>query len=107
MGLPQITIRRMMVAIALVAVILAAWIERIEMKRRSVEYELRAFRHGLDGYPYKYGTLPYTRVHLNSDRPPPAPDSRKAAYHDAMSSKWSEAALRPWLPVEPDPPEPE
>jgi hypothetical protein len=30
----------------------------------------------------------------------------KAYYHDAMARKWERAARYPWLPVEPDAPEP-
>jgi hypothetical protein len=33
--------------------------------------------------------------------------SRRLAYHDALISKYSRAALYPWLPVLTDPPEPE
>jgi hypothetical protein len=31
---------------------------------------------------------------------------RAIAYHAAMQRKYEDAARRPWLPVEPDPPEP-
>jgi hypothetical protein len=30
-----------------------------------------------------------------------------ADYHARMRRKWEYAAMRPWLPVEPDPPRPE
>jgi hypothetical protein len=33
--------------------------------------------------------------------------SRRVAYHAAMARKYRRAARSPWLPVEPDPPEPE
>jgi hypothetical protein len=32
---------------------------------------------------------------------------RRIAYHGAMADKYRRAARRFWLPVEPDPPEPE
>ncbi len=32
---------------------------------------------------------------------------RKIGYHAAMARKYEHAAGYPWLPVEPDPPEPE
>jgi hypothetical protein len=36
---------------------------------------------------------------------PPKPEV--AAYHSRMRRKWEQAAARPWLPVDPDPPPPE
>jgi hypothetical protein len=33
--------------------------------------------------------------------------SRRAVYHAKMRDKYLQAASRPWLPVAPDPPEPE
>jgi hypothetical protein len=93
-----------MIISAVVAVSLAAW---IETKRRSVEYEIRAMNHALSASSYEAnGARPHSWVHLEVDDPPLPPDPAKVAYHDAMARKWSEAASRPWLPVEPDPPEP-
>jgi hypothetical protein len=106
MRLPRVrfTVRRLMIMSAVVAVSFAAW---IETKRRSVEYEIRAMDHALKASVYKgNSTRPDTWVHLELDRPPPPPDPAMLAYHAAMASKWSDAASRPWLPVEPDPPEP-
>ena len=34
-------------------------------------------------------------------------DRRGAAYHASMLAKYQQATARPWLTVEPDPPEPE
>jgi hypothetical protein len=31
---------------------------------------------------------------------------KKSAWHAALAEKYRHAALYPWLPVEPDPPEP-
>jgi hypothetical protein len=33
--------------------------------------------------------------------------NRRAEYHERTALRWARAAARPWLPVEPDPPEPE
>jgi hypothetical protein len=33
--------------------------------------------------------------------------ARRIAYHDLMRRKYEDAARHPWLPVEPDPPEPQ
>jgi hypothetical protein len=41
--------------------------------------------------------------HFDSNSPIPS----KAHYHHAMKWKYRHAARYPWLPVEPDPPEPE
>ena len=35
-----------------------------------------------------------------------ASEQRRADYHGAMRRKYERAARYPWLPVEPDPPEP-
>jgi hypothetical protein len=94
----------MMVAVAIVGVILAAW---IEVRRLRLEYTVRAVLHASKANIYTYGEWPQSRVILEPRRPPPAPDPRKAAYYDAMAQKWWKAAESPWLPVEPDPPEPE
>ncbi len=32
---------------------------------------------------------------------------RASAWHQKLAAKYGEAALRPWLPIEPDPPPPE
>jgi hypothetical protein len=32
--------------------------------------------------------------------------NRRAEYHERMALRWTRAAAHPWLPVEPDPPEP-
>jgi hypothetical protein len=44
---------------------------------------------------------------LIHDVGPDFKNPRKAAYHAAMLRKWKRAADYPWLPVEPDPPEPQ
>jgi hypothetical protein len=100
----RFTVRRMMVAVAIVGGILAAW---IELRRLRVEYTVRGALHAMKANIYTYGEWPHSRVIFEPRRPPPAPDARKVAYYDAMAQKWWNAAERPWLPVEPDPPDPE
>ena len=102
----QFTVRTMMAAVAVAGLVFAVAGAVREMRRRQVEYEVRALAHSLAAYPYKYGAWPESRVSLWPARPLPKPDARKLAYHDTMSRKWSEAARYPWISVEPDPPPP-
>ena len=32
--------------------------------------------------------------------------NRRVEYHERMARRWAQAAAKPWLPVEADPPEP-
>jgi len=44
---------------------------------------------------------------LIHDIGPGSKNPRKAAYHAAMLRKWKRASDYPWLPIKPDPPEPD
>jgi hypothetical protein len=110
MKLPRVrfTVRQMMIAVAFVALVSAGWVEcaRMEaaMVKRRLEYSLRAIDHSLAESAHTHGRWPGCFI-----SPPPETsiiDPKKAAYHAAMARKWSAAADRPWLPVEPDPPQP-
>ena len=91
MGMPRVrfTIRRMMVAVAVVAIWFgwSRWMEKRAAQFRSL---------------YVY--------HINRvgpiSSPKPRPDEAQGFCHLAMGEKYRVAALWPWLPVEPDPPEP-
>jgi hypothetical protein len=90
MGMPRVrfTIRRLMVAVAIVAIYFgwSRWMERRSDRFRSLWIE----------HLYKF-------VEISSPKPL---DEVQGYYHFKMGEKYRAAMNRPWLPVEPDPPEP-
>jgi hypothetical protein len=103
MKLPRVrfTVRRMMVAVALVALCLAAWSYWDRRDERFLEFAVKAMTHTTLARDYETGR-PFGSL---LERAPVNP--RKAAYHAALARKYERAASHPWLPVAPDPPEPE
>jgi hypothetical protein len=89
----------MMVAVAIVGSVLGlvGWLDR-----RSRRFDAMSWDHFL--LMEKWGE----EASRLSRRADPGEQSAysKADYHDAMGSKYYRAARSPWLPVEPDPPEP-
>jgi hypothetical protein len=85
----RFTVRRMMIAIVLVAIALGIkpW-----MNRRSAWS-----RHRAEGHIAEWTRLAPTRNRVVEPR---------LAYHAEMSLKYGKAAERPWLPIPADPPEP-
>jgi hypothetical protein len=93
MKLPRVrfTVRRLMVAVVIVGLMLGlgAW-----MARRSAEFRKRAESH-----------MRTVRVMYSIGRWKPRGFDRNA-WAWRMGEKYAYAASHPWLPVEPDPPEP-
>jgi hypothetical protein len=92
MRLPRVrfTVRRMMVAVAVLS-LLIGW--GIESGRREGRFRTAARVHWLASF----------------GRAPDGPGQVTEAglrWHDRMAEKYDRAARYPWLPVEPDPPEP-
>jgi hypothetical protein len=91
MRMPRVrfTIRRMMVAVAVVAIVFGwfSWMGGRAARFRSLWAE----------HINKVGVV---------SSPKPRPDEVQGTYHLKMGEKYRIAALRPWLPVEADPPEP-
>jgi hypothetical protein len=90
MRLPRIrlTVRRLMLAVAVVALVI--WLGRIyQLRQMYLEKVLdnKVALRQLDS-----GISCYTEDHTN--------------WHEAMKQKYEHAARHPWLPVEPDPPYP-
>lgn len=85
----RFTVRRMMAAVFVVAIgfSLVAWIGRRAARFRALYV----------GHINKVGVV---------SSPNPSPHEVQGIYHLKMGEKYRLAALRPWLPVEPDPPEP-
>jgi hypothetical protein len=104
----RFTVRRMMAAVAVAALVSAGWVESARMEAAMEEWRLecslRAIDHSLSASIHSGGRWPCRLTSPPSE--PSVIDPKKAAYHAAMARKWSAAADRPWLAVEPDPPEP-
>jgi hypothetical protein len=102
MSRSRFTLKRMMVAVAVVALAIAAVRWERSMEAVSAEYSRRALAH----------RAKVADDHLAMLRSPSDPRAaglfeRRKAYRGAMAEKWNRAALYPWAPVAPDPPEPE
>jgi hypothetical protein len=97
MRLPRVpfTVRRPMVAVTVVALVSAGWVEpaRMEaaMKERHLECSLRAIDHSLAEAACTGGRWPCCFTSPSSE--PSVIDPEKAAYHAAMARKWSAAAV--------------
>jgi hypothetical protein len=134
MPLPRVrfTVRRLMIAVAIVALILGAELTR----RRSVQFRLLARSYAaaaeFDGLILGGGTTTFglhdgqirenrggSSIRILADEgtieftidAALAYDAdrlrRRAEYHGLLRRKYDRAARHPWLPVEPVPPEPE
>ena len=90
MKLPTLTVRSMMIAVAVVAVALAL----VGMGQRRAERLHRAWIHRVSA---RFHSGSVSHVLRNSDR---------VEYHLGLTSKYERAADRPWIAVAPDPPEP-
>ena len=80
----RFTVRRLMVAVAIVAVVSAMLIRAAWFRALSDHHRSRIILVG-----------------------PPSPQLERTLYHMEMSNKYAKAASHPWLPVASDPPEPE
>ena len=92
------TVRRAMIAIAAVAVVLGAGIGMVRRSERLLEISWAHFR------PVSVeGTLILTVEGFGYV----GITSAKGRWHEAMRRKYAYYGRRPWLPIPPDPPEPE
>ena len=94
----RFTVRRMMVAVAIVAMLLGAW---AALARRTANLRQVALEHG-----QKAGRLEIETVTSAISQGEAARRMEIVHWHDAMSAKYERAARYPWLTVAPDPPEP-
>jgi hypothetical protein len=123
---PRITIRRWMIAVAVVGIAVGV----VSMVRRSwrllalAEIHAREEREAIDVHS-RPGVLRAAAVNMVYEKPRREPGGarfeevqeffgqmlaswqRRADYHGAMRRKYERAARCPWLWVEPDPPEPQ
>ena len=127
----QFTVRRMMVSVAVVAVLVA----NVELMRRHVVSRALATKHAamqaeleaarrLAEERAKWVELLAERGEVEAPTSFPLIDplagattlsevralstryAKQAAYHAQLRRKYERAAARPWLPIEPDPPPP-
>jgi hypothetical protein len=96
--------RRRMIAVALVALVLSAVLERRSRFLRLAEYH----RSQVDGVLYVFVIPKPDRVCVDYwiDAQGRQISSQQVQWHDRLSFKYRDPAARPWLPVEPDPPPP-
>ena len=97
MRLPRMTTRRWVVVVALVGLLMGGAIGGIRLKQRH-DYFLSCAR-------YHSAFEGYRRNVAQHDHDPVL--ARMIDYNAMMARKYREAARFPWLPVEPDSPEPE
>jgi hypothetical protein len=97
MRLPRVrlTVRGLMVAVAIVGVVYGVMIERHSRFRKL------ASRHQAEGE--KLLKMPIISFSGSEDDPV----VRRFEWHYSRQLKYERAARYPWLPVAPDPPEPE
>jgi hypothetical protein len=101
----RFTVRRMMVAVAVMAVVLSAadqlrrrresFVQRAEESKRRVSAAYRDEQSARVGNPFDFDPRTTTAY------------SQWAEHHSAMREKYERAAASPWLFVGPDPPEPD
>jgi hypothetical protein len=110
----RVTIRGMMIAIAILAILLGVWIEWGRHTRRDF-FSNRASRDAVWETTFRQLEKVWSRMAdqtqkagLNAGpaRQAAAKAAKKADYHAAMKRKYEAAASRRWFFVEPDPPEP-
>jgi hypothetical protein len=107
----RFTLRGLMIVVAVVAGLMAAWIGLARLRLLSSGYRARAEQHaGIEG------TLRRIIASEGADAlvdisPEPGHRSRRftaqavAKHEAALCRKYERAARYPWLPLEPDPPE--
>ena len=90
-----------MVVVAVVAVACAASVVSNMRRERFGRIARNHLRSAEEHLPIEYRTEPggYSCILTG--------DEELFAFHSAMHRKYERAAFYPWLPVEPDPPEPE
>ncbi len=108
MKLPRFTVRRLMVVVAVWGIV--SW--GIRLRELSARYRERA-----DDYERSTRALG-SLCNIDHLRSGPSGDEKRLhpkldrielflSYYEAMKNKYERASNYPWLPVAPDPPEPE
>jgi hypothetical protein len=115
MRLPRMTTRRWMALVAVVGVILTG----IHLRRLRSEYlVLSAYCAAKEEISRAHAGWNHASIHrlaisansgeqLRVARKSWATEERRVEYFAGLKAKYARAAERPWLPVPPDPPEPQ
>ena len=92
MRLPRVrfTVRRMMVLVAILGLMIAAFERRQRFGWIASEHRAHVPKHMFPTKPVGMGDKEW----------------RPLEWHESMARKYEYAASHPWLPVAPDPPEP-
>jgi hypothetical protein len=98
MRIPRVrfTVRRMMIAVAIVALALSFFVWNRRMARLSMEYDMQSLTYRGSGGPRPRFPVPI-----------PSPLTDRERWEDEMAARYRRAARYPWLPVAPDSPQPE
>lgn len=105
MRLPRMTTRRWMLAVAVVALLCL-----LEHRRRTFRSRAAYHQSRLSGLGVALSYDGHLRFYKHQDQGIKWLTNNEAkvpAWHEAMARKYRDGARYPWLPVEPDPPEPE
>jgi hypothetical protein len=118
MTLPRVrfTLRRLLIMIALLAVLMAAGLEAARWSRLAQAYRQYAVGHAAfrdlslgeaEEYRSAYEHVNPADVRSRTELlESEAGERRLARHYDALDAKYRRAARFPWLPVEADPPQP-
>jgi hypothetical protein len=113
--LPRFTVRRMMVAVAIVALVLSVGIFSARSRSfailareyASMETKAIAFDKEAIAFEKEHMILFNVVKYIRTDRGTFKIKRQNVAYYAQIKEKYEWLARYPWLPVEPDPPEPE
>ena len=95
---PRFTVRRLIVAVAVVALIIGT-IKLVEQRRLALSRESLTHRYLRYIESYRWRS---TSADPDAQLPP-----QRYRYEKIMDEKYTYAARYPWMPVMPDPPKPE
>jgi hypothetical protein len=95
MRFPRMTMRGWMVAVAMAATALGVTMERRNRFRKVADYHQGEFSKLVRRLPG------FMSAGSSED-----PTMLRLEWHESMRRRYDRAARYPWLPVEPDPPEP-
>jgi hypothetical protein len=94
----RFTVRRLMIAVGAVGLVLGVY---ASYESRSERFFALMISHQLRGNALIDNAQP------GADRATQRRRNTRIAWHEVMSVKYEYAARHPWLPVSPDPPEPQ